>query len=196
MERLLAKLRVTLFRRANITVGPVQLEVLERVGAEEVEAEGGVLDSMINEAARLLGEKRADFFLIEGESGETKYVLGEGVKDRSGTRLLYFTPQRLLRVGVLRLQGLQGAVTSQGYAKLDLRGIEWHEVPGEVYVYDGPLKAEEDVEYVVLETEAGVRVVRASRLSRLTLSLRPPTEQAQEPPAGGSGGGEGSSPEG
>ncbi len=189
------KLKVTLFKRGTVTVGPVELEALMKVGEEEVSRSArDVLDAIISETSELLAQRRADLFIVEGESGDTKYVIGEGVKDRSGTRLISFRPQRLVRLGIIRLPELQRAIQGEGYAKLNLNSIEWYDVPPDIYVYDGPIKAPDDVEYLVLQLEDGFRVLRAPRLSRISLSLQPPTEQDQGSQAGGGGSGEGTAP--
>ncbi len=175
----MAKLQVRWFKRRTLTIGPVELEVMSPVAEESVNAEGSVVDAILSKADELLRKRKGDFVIVSGEAGETTYVIGEGIKDRSGTRLLSGVPQRLLRVAVIRMSSLS-QVQSEGMAKFDLKSLEWYDAPPETYVYDGPLKAEDDVEYVVLQLEDGIRILRAPRLSRLLLSLKPPTEQAQE----------------
>jgi len=190
----LARVKVTWFKRRTVTIGPVEVEALTPSGAEEVEVQAKGVDAALQVAESAMKSRKGDFAVIEAEGGETRYVIGEGVKDRTGTRLLSPTPQRLTRVGVLRLQHLSQA-QQEGFEKLTLNSVEWYDAPPDTYLYDGPMKAEEDVEYVLLQFEGGqLRIVRAPRLSRLLLSLRPPSEQGQEAPGGEPSEGEGSSP--
>ena len=190
----MAKLKVMWFMRRSVVVGPVELEALVPIEASEVDAQGRPLDAVLSAAEQLMRSRRGDFAVIEGEGPEARYVVGEGVKDRTGTRLLAPGPRRLLKVGVIRL-GQLAQVVKEGQATFSLQGVEWYDAPPDTYVYDGPLKAEEDVEYVLLQLDGGdVRVIRAPRLSRLLLSVTPPTEQGQEAPGGVPSAGEGSSP--
>jgi hypothetical protein len=190
----LARVKVTWFKRRTVTIGPVEVEALAPSGAEEVEVQAKGVDAALQVAESAMKSRKGDFAVIEAEGGETRYVIGEGIKDRTGTRLLSPTPQRLTRVGVLRLQHLSQA-QQEGLERLTLNSVEWYDAPPDTYLYDGPMKAEEDVEYVLLQFEGGqLRIIRAPRLSRLLLSLRPPSEQVQEAPGGEPSEGEGSSP--
>jgi len=189
----LARVKVTWFKRRTVTIGPVEVEALAPSGAEEVEVQAKGVDAVLQVAESAMKSRKGDFAIIEAEGGETRYVIGEGIKDRTGTRLLSPTPQRLTRVGVLRLQHLSQA-QQEGFERLTLNSVEWYDAPPDTYLYDGPMKAEEDV---LLQFEGGqLRIVRAPRLSRLLLSLRPPSEQVQEAPGGEPSEGEGSSPSG
>ena len=190
----MAKLRVTWYTRRSLVVGPVELETLVPTETSELEVPGRPLDAVLTAAEQLMKSRKGEFALIEGEGPDTKYVVGEGIKDRSGTRLLAPGPRKLLRVGVIRL-GQLSQVVKEGQATFSLQGVEWYDAPPDTYVYDGPLKAEEDVEYVLLLLDGGdVRVIRAPRLSRLLLSVTPPTEQGQGAPGGEPSEGEGSTP--
>ncbi len=190
----MVRLRVVWFARRNVVIGPVELEALVPLEESQLEVQGRALDAVLAAAEDVMRSRRGDFALIEGEGPEARYVVGEGVKDRTATRLLAPGPRRLQRVGVIRLGQLAQAVR-EGQAVFRLQAVEWYDAPPDTYVYDGPLKAEEDVEYVLLQLEGGdVRVVRAPRLSRLLLSVTPPSEQGQGSPGGGPSGGEGSSP--
>ncbi|MGC9072257.1 MAG: hypothetical protein ACP5HK_06155 [Acidilobus sp.] len=190
----MVRVRVSWFTRREVVIGPVELEALVPVQAEEVEMQGRALDAIISAAEQATRSRRGDFAVLESEGGETRYVLGEGIKDRTGTRLLYPIPSRLVRVGVVRLGQLSQALR-EGAASFNLGSVEWYDAPPGTYVYDGPLKAEEDVEYVLFHLENGdIRVIRAPRLSRLLLSVTPPTERGQGSPAGEPSAGEGSSP--
>jgi hypothetical protein len=175
----MTKLQVRWFKRRTLTIGPVELEVMNPVADDVMDVKGSVLDAMLSEAERLMRERKGDFVIITGESPETKYVIGEGVRDRTATRQLSHTPKKLLRLAVIRT-GTLSSVQSEGMARLNLSSLEWYDAPPDTYVFDGPLKAEDDVEYVVLQLEDGVRVIRGPRLSRLLLSLRPPVSQDQE----------------
>lgn len=190
----MAKLQIKWFKRRMLTIGPVELEVMNPVADDTVEVSGNVLDAMLSEADKLMRDRKGDFAIITADSPETRYVIGEGVRDRVGTRQLSFLPKRLLKLAVIRLGSLS-SVQTEGMAKFSLSSLEWYDAPPDTYIFDGPLKAEDDVEYVVFQLEDGVRVVRAQRLARLLLSLRPPVSQDQESQGDESGGGEGSSPE-
>ncbi|MGC9112848.1 hypothetical protein [Acidilobus sp.] len=191
----MAKLQVRWFKRRTLTIGPVELEVMNPVADDTVEAGGNVLDSILTEADKLMRDRKGDFVIIVGETPETKYIIGEGVRDRAGTRQLSALPKRLLKLAVIRLGSLS-SVQTEGMAKFSLSSLEWYDAPPDTYIFDGPLKTEDDVEYVVFQLEDGVRIVRAPRLARLLLSLRPPVSQDQESQGDGSEEGEGSSPEG
>jgi len=156
----LARVKVTWFKRRTVTIGPVEVEALTPSGAEEVEVQAKGVDAALQVAESAMKSRKGDFAVIEAEGGETRYVIGEGVKDRTGTRLLSPTPQRLTRVGVLRLQHLSQA-QQEGFEKLTLNSVEWYDAPPDTYLYDGPMKAEEDVEYVLFQFEGGqLRIVK------------------------------------
>ena len=72
----MTKLQVRWFKRRTLTIGPVELEVMNPVADDVMDVKGSVLDTMLSEAERLMRERKGDFAIITGESPETKYVIG------------------------------------------------------------------------------------------------------------------------
>lgn len=192
------KIRVRRYKAEELEVGEVVLGVLRLKGEEEREASGNPLEVLLSTAEAEARGRRpdTDYYEVIVEDGETRRVLGEGPRYTWGRRLA-FKPERLLRVGIVRRNALNPLVSappseeeleeaelaeklaggeSVGAYVFKLDDVEWHDVEGEVYVYEGTLALRDpetsNVALVILETESGRRYLRVSRASRKSKSSR------------------------
>ncbi|MCE4607455.1 MAG: hypothetical protein F7B61_00645 [Caldisphaeraceae archaeon] len=178
------RLKITIYwyKRTTVSLNEVKFEVLRPVGKEEEETKGDPLNTLYKLGEEKLKKRKADFFIITIETPESRYVLGEGLKDRT-TRLLYNMPTRLLKVGIIKMGKTKSG--GEGYFILRDENIEWHDIKEEAYIYDGPLKVGEGIEAIVFETSIDRRVVRVQHPSRQRQASQSRDQQNQSSPDSG-----------
>ncbi|BAA81261.2 hypothetical protein APE_2249.1 [Aeropyrum pernix K1] len=174
--------RVRTFQKSYIRIGPALLGVLQLERSESFTEEGDPLDTLsyvIESRSKASDYVEVEIeFIARSRSHETlpdKMVRGEyGVAKRFQARPLFPRPARLLRLGVVRLERIMDSMREHGgYASLRGEDIEWYTPPGNVYVLEGEAEVQEDVAYLVLETEHGSRWLR----TLTSLVLKPPSLQ-------------------
>ncbi len=188
------KVRVRRYRADELVVGGLVIGVLRLEAEKQAEATGNSLDVLLSVAEAEARGRGAgtDYYEVIVEGGEVRRILGEGPRYTWGKRLA-FKPERLLRVGIVRRSALkpitsppppeelvgeeeQAETASEGAYVFKLDDVEWYDVDGDVYVYEGTLtfqnQEEGDVVLVVLETETGRRYLKPSRVLRKSRSSR------------------------
>jgi len=173
------KIMIDWYKRTTVSLNEVKFEVLRPIEKEEEETKGDPLNTLYKLGEEKLKKRKGDFFMITIETPESKYVLGEGLKDRT-TRLLYNVPTRLLKVGVIKVGKTKSG--GEGYFILRDEDIEWYDIKEETYIYDGPLKVGEGIEAVVFETSMDRRVIKVQHPSRQRQASQSHDQQNQSSP--------------
>ncbi|MFP3144623.1 MAG: hypothetical protein RXQ93_06385 [Caldisphaera sp.] len=171
------KVTIQWFKRDMIDLNDVSFQIYKLISKEENEGKGDPLNVLYKLAEEEKNKKnKGDFFIITIESIETKYVIADGIKDRN-TRLLYNIPTRLNKVGLITKDKLK--LGPEGYFILKNNDIKWIDINEELYVYDGPLKSNEDIELIIFDTDKDRRVIKTQHLSTMKLSFQTPEQQNQ-----------------
>jgi hypothetical protein len=171
------KVTIQWFKRDMIVLNDVSFQIYKLISKEENEGKGDPLNVLYKLAEEEKNKKnKGDFFIITIESIETKYVIADGIKDRN-TRLLYNIPTRLNKVGLITKDKLK--LGPEGYFILKNNDIKWIDINEELYVYDGPLKSNEDIELIIFDTDKDRRVIKTQHLSTMKLSFQTPEQQNQ-----------------
>ena len=171
------KVTIQWFKRDMIDLNDVSFQIYKLISKEENEGKGDPLNVLYKLAEEEKNKKnKGDFFIITIESIETKYVIADGIKDRN-TRLLYNIPTRLNKVGLITKDKLK--LGAEGYFILKNNDIKWIDINEELYVYDGPLKSNEDIELIIFDTDKDRRVIKTQHLSTMKLSFQTPEQQNQ-----------------
>ncbi len=170
----LLRVKIRGFKISALKAGPVVMDSLTLVHEEEREENGDPWDVVAFTAEALV--KRYDFVEIEAEvlerdpanPGEAeipdkiyKGEYGSHVKGRRGKHLAH-RPVKVWKVGVLYLDKL-AEKSEGGHFVLAPDDIEWYDVDGSHYVYEGNVSVEAGERtpvYLVLDTEEGFRWVR------------------------------------
>ncbi|AFZ70531.1 hypothetical protein Calag_0789 [Caldisphaera lagunensis DSM 15908] len=163
------------FKKETIDLEEISFDGYKLINVEEIESKEDPLNFLYNLAEEKRKEKKGDFFVINVESLETKYVFADGVKDRG--RLLYNIPIKLKRVGLIKKNQLK--MSPEGYFIFKNDDIKWIDISNEIYIYYGTLKANDDIELVVLDTEKDKRIIKTQHLSMMKLSSPTPEQQNQ-----------------
>ncbi|MDP8003879.1 MAG: hypothetical protein ACP5I6_00145 [Caldisphaera sp.] len=170
------KITVNWFKREILDLKDLSFEIMKIIDTEEMESKGDPLNTLYKIGEEKNKKRKSEFFIVTIESLETKYVLADGIKDRN-TRLLYNLPSKLLRVGIIRKDKFKAS--NEAYFVLKDNDIEWTDITDDIYIYDGPLKASDDIELVILETDRDRRIIKTQHLSILKLSFQTPVQQDQ-----------------
>jgi len=175
--------RVRGFKVGDLAVGPVKIEVLKVAEERSWKESGDPLEAMAAVADAYRGKHDYVEIEVSGLEGEPRVVLLGVSPQYRGKKPLFPRPARLYRLGVLREATVRrGGFDEKGYAELKVDGdLEWYNIGGEVYVFEGAVEAEPDVVYIVVDTEYGRRWVRVYP----KIILRQASQQAekQEPQA-------------
>lgn len=170
------KLRVTVrwYRASSRVYGGVELGVLEPLGEREVMVSAGdPIDAILRFAEEEARSGKGDYVEVSLDDGETRRIIGVGPK-YTWSRPLSYKPERLLRVGIVRLRGGGGPseepleLQEAGGLELSPGDIEWHDVREDVYVFEGKAQVvggAEPAGLVIIETTSGSRIVRPAPAS-------------------------------
>ena len=153
-----AIISVRVFKPEILRVGKVILQayvpVEDRSRIEEVSLKTRrddieALLSKVYKIKRELNMKEEALVEIEVEGKGFALHVGERKGEKDKAALLFPRPARLLKIGLMK----EGK-------------IRWYRVPRdkEYYVYEGYIEVPEDVQVIILETDAGTRVVHKSAL--------------------------------
>ncbi|MEB3787236.1 MAG: hypothetical protein GSR78_00610 [Desulfurococcales archaeon] len=151
---------VVWYKIEEVTVGNVTIDLLKPVKKFESVEAGSPIDVMLKIAEQNMKSKAGDYFeiIVEG-SDELRQIMGEApshTRERGEdpeVRPLYRRPARLIRVGVLTGQ------IGDNPMELDMSKARWHRIRGEYYVFEGRIRAPENVALVVLDTDQGRSIV-------------------------------------
>ncbi len=160
------KLSVTVvwYKLEEVTVGSVAIDLLKPVKKFESVEAGSPIDIMLKIAEQNMKSRAGDYFeiIVEG-SDELRQIMGEApshTRERGEdpeVRPLYRRPARLLRVGILTGQ------TGENPVGFDMSKARWYRIKGEYYVFEGRIKAPDDVALVILDTDQGRSIVPLAR---------------------------------
>ncbi len=163
------------FKKESVNLGEISFDGYKLVNMEEIEGKGDPLNFLYSLAEGKRKEKKGDFFIINVESMETKYVFADGMKDKS--RLLYNIPIKLKRVGLIKKDKLK--MGSEGYFIFKNDDIKWIDINDDIYIYYGILKANDDIELVIFDTDKDRRIIKTQHLSTMKLFSQTPEQQNQ-----------------
>ncbi|MDM7274969.1 MAG: hypothetical protein P3X22_002440 [Thermoprotei archaeon] len=186
-------LKIRRFMRDSLSFGGLRLHVLRLREVEERQVSGDPLDAALGILEEESKAPGPGYVVVEVQSGRGKSIMGEVLGESRGS-LLFPKPSRLRRVGIVRVDALSSRVES-GIVRLKESDIEWFNVEGEdVYVFDSPLEAPENIAYVIVDAEDGRRYVRVQRFSTQKLYGQPQPPQAELTGSNEAASSEGSSP--
>ncbi|MEB3780392.1 MAG: hypothetical protein GSR85_09235 [Desulfurococcales archaeon] len=173
------KLRVTVkwYTADTITIGGVSIGVLKPSKVVESVEIGDPIDTMLRIAEDNARLKKGDYFEVVVEGSEIREIIGETPRYR-WSRPLFPVPSRLRRIGIVRVSDVKESIEG-GFFTFTRDDVEWHTVEEEIYVYEGKLEAPSDVLFVILDTDRGLRMVKAQRVSMQKLSSQLHPQQVQ-----------------
>ncbi len=151
------KVRVVWFAYEKKSLGPVTMGLLRPVDVYETEEVGNPVEVMLSVTEAISRRGKGDYVEVRVEGAGVVEVMGESPRYRA-QRLLFPRPVRLRRLGVVRA-GKARPAEGSGYAVIRLEDVEWINLDGEYYVYEGTLQASDDVLAVYLDTEEGPRIL-------------------------------------
>jgi hypothetical protein len=150
-----------------IEAAGVKLGVLKRVkedwNEKVLRSRQGPLDALINYATRMTRDKELrDLGYVEVTVEAPGLVVTHGDRPKyDWTSLLFPSPSKLIRIGVVRGKSSEG-----GKYQVTPDDIEWHDVShGDYYVFEGICEAPSDVLMVILDTENGRRILTQCKSS-------------------------------
>ena len=185
----MGKVKITIrrFKATQVDVGAVRIGALKldsvEVYEEKIKKGQDPLEVVLRYVERGTGQH--DFVEIIADTGTSTIIVGEG--RGPGRKRLSFRPERLVRVGIVRRSALKPLTEveedladvgepSVGAYRFMLDEAEWHDVDGDVYIYEGNIEVSGapggDVALLILETEGGRRYVRLSASSKRRRAAR------------------------
>ncbi|MFN4046552.1 MAG: hypothetical protein ACK4H7_04350 [Acidilobaceae archaeon] len=171
-------LKIRRFTRDSLSFRDLRINVLRLREVEERQVSGDPLDAALGILEEESKASGPGYVVVEVQSPRGRSLMGEVLGESRGS-LLFPKPSRLRRVGVVRVNVLSSRIES-GIVKLRDSDVEWFNVEGEdVYVFDSPVEAPEDIAYVIVDTEDGRRYVRVQRFSTQKLYGQPQPPQAE-----------------
>lgn len=186
-------LKIRRFTRDSLSFRDLRINVLRLREVEERQVSGDPLDAALGILEEESKASGSGYVVVEVQSPRGRSLMGEVLGESRGS-LLFPKPSRLRRVGVVRVNVLSSRIES-GIVKLRDSDVEWFNVEGEdVYVFDSPVEAPEDIAYVIVDTEDGRRYVRVQRFSTQKLYGQPQPPQAESTDSSEAVSSEGSSP--
>ncbi len=186
-------LKIHRFARDSLNFGSLKIHVLRLKEVEERQVSGDPLDAALGILERESRASGPGYVMVEVQSPGSRSFMGEVLGESRGS-LLFPKPSKLKRVGIVRVDVLSSRIES-GIVKLRDSDIEWFNVEGEdVYVYDSPVEAPEEIAYIVVDTEDGRRYVRVQRFSTQKLYGQPRPPQVESTGNNEAVSNEGSSP--
>ncbi len=176
--------RVRIFRAEMARLGPLKLEALRVVEEKTWRESGDPLETLAAVADAHRG--KAGYVEIEvlGLDKEPRVVVLGVSPQYEGRKPLFPRPARLLRIGVLRESVVRArGFDEKGYAEIRVEDdIEWVNVDSKLYVFEGVVEAEQDVMYVIVDTEYGRKWVRVYPRLILRQASQQPQQQASQAP--------------
>ncbi len=152
-------LEVEYFKPVVVELGPVRLEAYERVKTEKIkldylsesEAVDKVYDILVNVVERYRSDKEPRLIEVRARVKQGEIVAATLTKSMSQTAgvLLFPRPVKLLRLGV----------------KEESKPLIWFTPEKDLYVFHGRISLPETVEYIVLDTEEGLRVLTRNEVT-------------------------------
>jgi len=157
------KALLLLYKARTLRLSSVEIDVLEKtseksIGSISADQVDKAYDKLMEVAERVLAEVRDKkaYYVAEvrlyNDKGEEIAVCGEAMGSRSEAVKLFPAPARLKRVGIVKKD-----VAKQN--KFSHALINWVTIKEDVYVYEGAIKMDENIEFLILETEKGTTVV-------------------------------------
>ncbi|MCE4624342.1 MAG: hypothetical protein F7C35_00550 [Desulfurococcales archaeon] len=169
------KVKVRWFKRARVKVSGVELDVLKPVKEIEREEVGAPLDVLMR-VAEELSTTGGGTFEVEVEGGVRRVFGEEKAPEPSDSEvsMLFPRPARLKSIAVVRFNALEEA-SEGGVSVFAVKEdkLRFAKVKSELYVYEGRIKAPDDVYLIVLDTDLGRRLVRVPREPIISKLVRP-----------------------
>lgn len=169
----MVKALLLLYRVHSLNFLGVEIDVLEKtreknLGSIDVDQIDKAYDKLMEVAERVLAEVRSKkaYYVAEvrlyNDRGEEVAVYGEAIGGKSGAVKLFPAPVKLKRIGIVKKDTAKQSRFS--YAL-----VNWITVKEDVYVYEGNVKMDENIEFLILETENGPTVVYRRPIHVLTV---------------------------
>lgn len=169
----MSKALLLLYKARSLRLSGAKIDVLEKISEKSIGDIGVVqvdkaYDKLMEVVERVLAEVRDKkvYYVVEvrlyNDKGEEIAVYGEAMGSRSEVVKLFPVPAKLKRIGIVKKE-----VAKQNRFGHAL--VNWVTVKGDVYVYESAIKMDENVEFLILETEKGVAIVYRQPVQVLTM---------------------------
>ncbi len=174
MPKQKVKVKIKWYNTVTVSLGKVKIDLLEVASQYESEEVGSPIDVLLNIVERSSRKSEGDYFEVRVSDGIIE-VMGESPK-YNGRRSLFPYPVRVKRIGIVRFKDLQPAEQKEGEEPdvfvIDENKVKWRRFKKEYYIYEGKVEADEDTYLLIIDTEAGRRIVRVPSRQIILSSLR------------------------
>lgn len=158
------KVKIKIYIDEILEFPVIRLGVFRLVDEKTLEASGDPIDVLMRISEEESRSKKGSYIEVEVISPEAAYVVGETPRYK-WRRKLAFSPERLLKVGVLRRKDFN----KETVENFSLNDLEWYGVPkdSKFYVFEGLLEPKvNDIILVVLETDRGRNYLKPVYVSK------------------------------
>ncbi|HIC99215.1 MAG TPA: hypothetical protein EYP08_06170 [Pyrodictiaceae archaeon] len=169
----MVKALLLLYKVRTLRFLGVEIDVLEKtseknLGSIDVDQIDKAYDKLMEVAERVLAEVRSKktYYVAEvrlyNDKGEEIAVYGEAMGGNSEAVKLFPAPVKLKRIGIVKKD-----VAKQ--SKFSHALVNWITMKEDVYVYEGNVKMDENIEFLILETENGSTIVYRQPIQALAV---------------------------
>jgi len=164
---------LVLYKIRTLRFPGIEIDVLEKtdeknINSISVDQIDKAYDKLMEVAERVLAEVRSKktYYVAEvrlyNDKGEEIAVYSEAMGSRSEITRLFPAPVKLKRIGVVKRE-----VAKQ--SKFSHALVNWITMKENVYVYEGTIKMDENIEFLILETEKGTTIIYRQPVQIITM---------------------------
>ena len=186
------KVQIKWYKTVTVEYRGVKVDLLDLVSSYESEEAGNPLDILLNIVERLARKADGDYFEVIVQDG-SREIMGESPR-YTGKRSLFLYPVKIKRLAVVKYKDLKPADNNSGgeadVFSIKEEDIKWRRFRKEYYVYEGKIEAGDEVYLIIIDTEAGRRIIRTPTKHIILTALRssqPPPRQETESRKNGHG---------
>jgi len=154
---------LVLYKARTLRLPGIEIDVLEKISEKDINSISvdqidKAYDRLMEVAERVLAEVRGKktYYVAEvrlyNDKGEEIAVYSEAMGSKSEAIRLFPAPARLKRIGVVKEQVVKQSKFSHAL-------VNWITMKEDVYVYEGTVKMDESIEFLILETEKGTTII-------------------------------------